>query len=90
METMMVGRLRKRSGMEQDLQNWLGSGIQIKVGVCLQGVLKMAAKMFSALADDILQAPDQHDGSKELYCDCCCTRFVHYPKYANGDPRNIA
>ena len=41
-------------------------------------------------ADDISQAPNQHDGSKELYCDCCCTRFIHYPKYANGDPRNIA
>ena len=43
----MTGRLRKRSGMGQDLQNWLGSGIQIKVGGWLQDVLKMAAKMFS-------------------------------------------
>ena len=41
-------------------------------------------------AEDIIQAPNQPDGMKELYCDCCCTRFVHHPKYANGDPRNIA
>ena len=41
-------------------------------------------------AEDILQAPDQPDDSKELYCNCCYSRFVHCPKYANGDPRNIA
>ena len=41
-------------------------------------------------AEDILQSSDQPDGSKELYCNCCYTRFLHYPKYSNGDPRNIA
>ena len=44
--------------------------------------------MFSA--EDLIQAPNQLDGMKELYCDCCCTRFVHHPEYANGDPWNIA
>ena len=30
------------------------------------------------------------DGSRELFCICCCTRFDYHPKYVNGDPRNIA
>ena len=41
-------------------------------------------------AEDVIQAPNQLDGMKELYCDCCCTRFDHHPEYANGDPRDIA
>lgn len=34
--------------------------------------------------------PNQPDGKKEIYCDQCCTKFLHEPKYAKGDPRNIA
>ena len=41
-------------------------------------------------AEGVIQAPNQLDGMKELYCDCCCTRFDHHPEYAYGDPRNIA
>ena len=41
-------------------------------------------------AADILQAPGQQNGMRELYCDQCCTRFLHQCKYANGDPRNVA
>ena len=42
---IMAGRLRRRSGMEPDLQNWLGFGILTKGGVCLQDVSKMDVKM---------------------------------------------
>ena len=43
---IMAARLRRRSGIEPDLQNWLGFGILTKGGVCLQNVSKMDVKMF--------------------------------------------
>ena len=46
MEMMMAGRSRRRSRVDLDLQNWLGSGALIKVGVCLQDVSERAARMF--------------------------------------------
>ena len=30
------------------------------------------------------------EGSKEIFCEECRSRFNHEPKYARGDPRNIA
>ena len=41
-------------------------------------------------AQEISQAPTKADGSRELFCVSCCTRFDHHPKYVSGDPRNIA
>lgn len=41
-------------------------------------------------AEEISQTPTKSDGSRELFCISCCTRFDHHPKYVNGDPRNIA
>ena len=85
----MAARLRRRSGMEPDMQNWLGFGILTKRWCLPARCIKDGCKnVFSA--EDVIQAPNQPYGMKELYCDCCCTRFVHHPEYANGDPRNIA
>lgn len=85
----MAARLRRRSGMEPDMQNWLGFGILTKRWCLPARCIKDGCKnVFSA--EDVIQAPNQPDGMKELYCDCWCTRFVHHPEYANGDPRNIA
>jgi len=41
-------------------------------------------------ATNIINIPNQPDGRKELYCDQCCTHFLHQPKHVTGDPRNIA
>ncbi|PFX15062.1 hypothetical protein AWC38_SpisGene20739 [Stylophora pistillata] len=41
-------------------------------------------------AADVLQAPTLPDGHRELYCENCCTTFLHRPAFVNGDPRNIA
>ena len=41
-------------------------------------------------AQEISQATTKADGSRELFCVSCCTRFDHHPKYVSGDPRNIA
>ena len=41
-------------------------------------------------ANDVLQAPAHPDGQRELYCNSCCSKFLHQPVYVNGDPRNIA
>ena len=41
-------------------------------------------------ADEVLQATAQPNGKRELYCECCCTTFLHQPVFVKGDPRNIA
>ena len=42
-------------------------------------------------SEEVLQAPAQRDGRRELlYCGGCCTRFLYQPVYVTGDPRNIA
>ena len=75
--------------MVQDFLSWLGFGILMKHGVCLQDVSDRVAKNIIS-AQEISQAPTKADGSRELFCVSCCTRFDHHPKYVSGDPRNIA
>lgn len=41
-------------------------------------------------ADEVLQATARPNGNRELYCECCCTKFLHQPVFVKGDPRNIA
>ena len=43
---IMAARLRRRSGMEPDLQNRLDFGILTKGGFCLQDISNMDVKMF--------------------------------------------
>lgn len=38
----------------------------------------------------IEEQPLNVDGGKEVYCDQCCSIFMHQPEYSKGDPRNIA
>lgn len=47
MEAMVDGALKRRYGMIQDFLSWLGFGILMKCGVCLQDVLDRVAKISS-------------------------------------------
>lgn len=47
MEAMVDGALKRRCGMVQDFLSWLGFGILMKRGVCLQDVSDRVAKISS-------------------------------------------
>ena len=59
---IMAARLRRRSGMEPDMQNWLGFGILTKRWCLPARCIKDGCKnVFSA--EDVIQAPNNNNNN---------------------------
>lgn len=91
MEAIVGGALKRRYGMAQDFLSWLGFGILMKRGVCLQDVSDRVSKI----------SPVQKKYHRPLLSlmevESCFTSAAApdliinlSAKYVNGDPRNIA
>jgi len=56
-----------------------GFGTQMLSGVCQQSAKQRTSRL-----------PATVEGLKEVFCQKCHKKFLHEPKYARGDLRNLA
>ena len=85
MEAMVDGALKRRYGIEQDFLSWLGLGMLIKRGVCLQDVSERVATISSVPLLSLMEVESSFASAAAP--DLIITLS---PKYVNGHPRNIA